>query len=73
MPGDIQSVTSTDGRLTAALVSASLAPSRTEAERLTKSGAVEIDGEIIKNPAHRLPAGEHTVRAGKKWVRVVVS
>jgi tyrosyl-tRNA synthetase len=70
VPADIQSVTVTDGRLTAALVSASLAPSRTEAERLTKSGAVEVDGEIIKNPGHRLSAGEHTIRAGKKWVRV---
>jgi len=73
VPADIQSVTVTDGRLTAVLVSASLAPSRTEAERLTKSGAVEVGGEIIKNPAHRLSAGEHTLRAGKKWIRAIVS
>lgn len=72
-PEDIRSVEVTEGRLPAVLVASGVAPSRTEAERLIKAGAVEVDGEVCKNPALVLGAGQHTIRAGKKWVRVIVS
>jgi len=48
-----------------------LAPTRTEAERLIKSGAVEIDGVRSGMVFHAEP-GTHTVRAGKKWKRITV-
>ena len=50
------------------LEGAGLAPSRTEAERLLKAGAVEIDSEPWKNFTHHLRT--FTVRAGKKWKRI---
>lgn len=51
------------------LVAVGLAPSRTEADRLLKSGAVEIDGARWTDLAH--PGGATlTIRAGKKWKRV---
>jgi tyrosyl-tRNA synthetase len=45
-----------------------LATSRTEAERLLKAGAVEIDGARWAQLTHR--AKSFTIRAGKKWKRV---
>jgi tyrosyl-tRNA synthetase len=50
------------------LVGAELAPSRTEAERLVKAGAVEIDGERWTQLTH--PRAHFTVRAGKKWKKI---
>jgi tyrosyl-tRNA synthetase len=54
------------------LVLAKLAASRTEAERLLKAGAVEIDGErwteFIRPPSK----AKLTVRVGKKWKKVIV-
>ncbi|HLH43761.1 MAG TPA: tyrosine--tRNA ligase [Bryobacteraceae bacterium] len=61
------------GRLASALTVALLAPSRTEAERLIKAGAVEVDGEVCKNPALVLGKGLHTIRAGRKWAEVEVT
>jgi tyrosyl-tRNA synthetase len=48
-----------------------LAGTRTDAERLIKSGAVEIDGVRAGMLFHAEP-GAHTVRAGKKWKRIIV-
>jgi len=51
------------------LVAVGLVPSRTEADRLLKSGAVEINGERWAELVH--PAESVlTIRAGKKWKRV---
>ena len=50
------------------LVGAGLAPSRTEAERLLKAGAVEIDGERWTRLTYLRE--NFTVRAGKKWKRI---
>jgi tyrosyl-tRNA synthetase len=72
-PEDIRVVEAKSGRLASLLVTVWIAPSRTEAERLIKSGAVELDGERCINPALVISAGTHTIRAGKKWVRVSVS
>jgi tyrosyl-tRNA synthetase len=49
-----------------------LAGTRTDAERLIKAGAVEIDGVRMGMVFHAQP-GTYTVRAGKKWKRVSVS
>ncbi len=48
-----------------------LAGTRTEAERLIKAGAVEIDGVRAGIVFHAEP-GTYTVRAGKKWKRIIV-
>jgi tyrosyl-tRNA synthetase len=51
------------------LVAVGLAPSRTEADRLLKSGAVEINGTRWTELLH--PVGSTMIiRAGKKWKRV---
>jgi len=72
-PADIDKVT-LDGpnRLAQVLVSVKLATSRSEAERLIKAGAVEINGERSTNPISPLPAGDNTARVGKKWLRIIV-
>jgi tyrosyl-tRNA synthetase len=49
-----------------------LAGTRTDAERLIKSGAVEIDG-VRAGIVFRAEPGTYTVRAGKKWKRIIVS
>ena len=54
------------------LVTSGLAPSRTEAERLLKSGAVEINGSACTDTYYS-GGGALTVRAGKKWKRVQAS
>lgn len=63
-------------RLSALLVDLNLAPSRSEAERLMKQGAVERDGvraDDVKMEIDLSKAGEFLLRAGKKkFVRVVV-
>jgi tyrosyl-tRNA synthetase len=65
-------VLSGSNRLSQALVEAGLSSSRTEADRLVKAGAVEINGERCTNPGLALSTGTHTVRAGKKWKRITV-
>jgi tyrosyl-tRNA synthetase len=59
-------------RLAQVLVSVKLASSRSEAERLIKAGAVEINGERSTSPVAALPSGHNTARVGKKWLRIVV-
>ncbi len=56
-------------RLTTVMVELELAPSRSEAERLLKQGAVEIDGERTSDVKRELDLsqpGEILLRAGKK-------
>jgi tyrosyl-tRNA synthetase len=63
-------------RLAALLAESGLAPSRAEAERLIKQGAVEVDGQQISDVRHEVklePASTLLVRAGKrKFLRLVV-
>ncbi len=54
------------------LVALGTAGTRTEAERLLKAGAVEIDGERSMTIKWLATPGPHTIRAGKKWKRIVV-
>jgi tyrosyl-tRNA synthetase len=49
-----------------------LAPTRSEAERLLKAGAVEIDGTRWVDLKWLAAGGTHTIRAGKKWKKVTV-
>jgi tyrosyl-tRNA synthetase len=72
-PDDIQEIILGACRVAAALVTAGLAGSRTEAERLIKAGAVEINGERCTNPGLSFTEGTYTVRAGKKWSRFTVT
>ncbi len=72
-PSDMDEITlPTQERIGQTLVMAGLANSRTEGDRLVRAGAVEVDGLRIKSPGHTLHTGVHTVRAGKKWKRVIV-
>src|SRR5271165_6015408 len=63
-------------RLTALLVELSLAPSRSEADRLVKQGGVEVDGARISDVKHEVDLTkprEFVLRAGKKkFLRIVV-
>lgn len=55
--------------LAATMTAAGVAKSRSEAERLIKQGAVELDGVRITNPSYSLDRskpGEFLLRAGKK-------
>jgi tyrosyl-tRNA synthetase len=52
------------------IVAASMAPSRSEAERLIKAGAVEIGGERYTGLQFTPDALPFTLRAGKKWKRI---
>jgi tyrosyl-tRNA synthetase len=52
-----------------------LAPSRSEAERLIKQGAVEVDGRRIDDPRAEvdlIPPREFTLRVGKHQFKKVV-
>ena len=59
------------------LVELGVSPSVSEAERLVKQGAVEIDGQRVDNPRHEMDLStgrEFLLRAGKKkFLRVLVS
>src|SRR5665213_110749 len=73
-PGDIETVdygSAGPVRVPQMLQATGLAPTRTEAERLIKSGAVEIDG-VRAAMVFAAEAGIHTIRAGKKWKRIAV-
>jgi tyrosyl-tRNA synthetase len=56
-------------KLAPTIVAAGLAPSRAEAERLMKQGAVEWDGARVDQPTFSFDAGlpaDHTLRVGKR-------
>jgi tyrosyl-tRNA synthetase len=74
-PADIETVDygpAGDLRVPQMLTTIGLAPTRTEAERLIKSGAVEIGG-VRAGIVFPAAPGTYTVRAGKKWKRIIVS
>jgi tyrosyl-tRNA synthetase len=74
VPADIESAvnpsfTGSGTNVPKMLVAAGLVSSRTEAERLLKAGAIEIDGQRWSELIY--PGQEFTVRAGKKWKRII--
>jgi len=61
-------------KLAASIAAAGLAPSRSEAERLIKQGAVEWNGARIDEPTYTFDSsqpGDHTLRVGKKPAIIV--
>ena len=54
------------------LHAAGLAPSRAEADRLIKAGAVEINGTVWRELKYPDGLGELTIRVGKKWKKVQI-
>lgn len=58
--------------LAAALAQAGLATSNSDGRRKIEAGAVEVDGERVKDPKAPLPPGAHVVRAGRHYARLVV-
>jgi tyrosyl-tRNA synthetase len=78
IPENLETSMAADPRLGKVLAGSGLASSGTEADRLVKSGAVEIFREAdkgkvdVQGPGQRLEAGSYFVRAGKRWKRVVI-
>ena len=55
------------------LVKTKLAPSKSEAKRLVKQGAVEIDGNKISGYQDIRISGGEVIKVGKrKWVKLVI-
>jgi tyrosyl-tRNA synthetase len=74
-PEDIETVeygSAGEIRVPQMLVAIGLAPTRSEAERLLKAAAVEIDGVRTIDLKWTAAAGTHTIRAGKKWKKITV-
>jgi tyrosyl-tRNA synthetase len=74
-PGDIETVQFGEAgeiRVPQMLAAVGLAPTRSEAERLVKAGAVEIDGTRSIDLKWHAEGGTHTIRAGKKWKKITV-
>jgi tyrosyl-tRNA synthetase len=74
-PTDIETVEFASGpdiHVPKMLVAIGMVSSRTEADRLVKSGAVEINGARCNDLVYRATNGALTVRVGKKWKRVIV-
>jgi tyrosyl-tRNA synthetase len=56
-------------KLSRALLRLDAAPSRAEAERLIKQGAVELDDSVITDPTYEIDLNtprKHLLRVGKK-------
>jgi tyrosyl-tRNA synthetase len=69
-PADIATVdygSAGEIRLPQMLHAIGTAGTRTEAERLLKAGAVEIDGERVTSIVYHFDPGTHPVHVGKKW------
>lgn len=78
-PETIESFNSVDPRVNRIVAIGKLAPSVTEADKLIKTGSVEIyklpdnTPVTISGPAHKLDPGFHyLIRAGKKWKKLYV-
>ncbi len=75
-PSDIETVeygAPGDIRMPQMLLATGLAPTRSEAERLLKSGAVEINSSRHSTMVFQASAGIYTLRVGKKWKKIVIA
>jgi tyrosyl-tRNA synthetase len=61
-----------DASLVKVLVAAGMTPSSSEARRMIRQGAVDIDGERVADVNARMTRGEHLVRVGKRVFKRVV-
>lgn len=71
-PDEMPSFTLDASGLIAALVTSKLASSNSDARRKIEQGAVEVDGERIRDPKAALAGGSHVVRAGRHYARVIL-
>jgi tyrosyl-tRNA synthetase len=74
-PTDIETIEyglAGDIRLPQFILGTGLSETRSEAERLLKAGAVEINGVRHTEIVFRAAPGTYVVRVGKKWKRVTV-
>jgi tyrosyl-tRNA synthetase len=72
-PADIETVeygSVREIRVPQMLVELGTAPTRTEAERLLKAGAVEFNGVRHTGLKWTAPAGTTSIRTGKKWKKI---
>lgn len=58
--------------LAAALAQCGLASSNSDARRKIAAGAVEVDGERVRDERATLSSGTHVVRAGRNYARLIV-
>jgi tyrosyl-tRNA synthetase len=78
IPKDLVETAVSDPRLNRILTATGLAGSVSEADRLIKAGAVAVAAGASENlhaitvPVSKLEPGSYTIRAGKRWKRVVV-
>ena len=61
-----------DIRLPQFILNSGMSGTRSEAERLLKAGAVEINGVRQKDMVFPAKPGTYTLRVGKKWLRFIV-
>jgi tyrosyl-tRNA synthetase len=61
-----------DSSLVRVLVAAGMTPSSSEARRMIRQGAVDVDGERVADVNARLTHGDHLVRVGKRVFKRVV-
>ncbi len=71
-PDEMPSVELSASGLIAGLVAAQLASSNSDARRKIEQGAVEVDGERVRDPKAQLEGGAHVVRAGRHYARLIV-
>jgi tyrosyl-tRNA synthetase len=80
VPGDLQSVALPEGvrveagiRVDKLLAKIGLAESVSDAARKIKAGAVEINGQKVKDLVLANPAAELIIQVGKNWRRVTTA
>ncbi|HEV8143625.1 MAG TPA: tyrosine--tRNA ligase [Methylomirabilota bacterium] len=61
-----------DSSLVRVLVAAGMTPSSSEARRMIRQGAVDVDGERVADVNARITHGDHLVRVGKRVFKRVV-
>ncbi len=71
VPDEMPTFETPVGPLLAALVVAKLASSNSDARRKIEQGAIDLDGERVRDPKALLAAGAHVVRAGRHYARIV--
>jgi tyrosyl-tRNA synthetase len=72
LDGEDRAIGTGDASLVRVLVAAGMTPSSSEARRMIRQGAVDVDGERVADVNARLTHGDHLVRVGKRAFRRVV-
>jgi tyrosyl-tRNA synthetase len=72
LDGDDRARGTRDASLVRVLVAAGMTPSSSEARRMIRQGAVDVDGERVADVNARMTHGDHLVRVGKRAFKRVV-